>query len=328
MMSSDKARLTVLTFNWHEPYIHMLAKTGHEFFVASPSLNGGSARVWDERARPVPSNARLIDMDTAFSGDYDVAVCHNLIDMAALADFDIPKILVFHNKLSTELALGGGTVKREDYLANVAPLMEKAAVKVFVSESKKDDWGVADGVVIKPGMDGDEFFAFDGSVKKILRVGNRIRERGRMLGFYKQEEICRGFECVIVGDNPSIGGAAPAVGWDDLRRQYSIHRVYLNATIAPFEDGYNMSMLEAMATGTPVVSVENYTSPITDGLNGYMNRDMDYLRLKIEELMEDHELASIIGARGKEMALSVFGIREFVDNWENAFESAMGSARR
>ena len=36
-----------------------------------------------------------------------------------------------------------------------------------------------------------------------------------------------------------------------------------------YEDGYNLAMLEAMASGMPVVALANRSSPITDGVDGF-----------------------------------------------------------
>jgi hypothetical protein len=50
--------LKILTFNWHEGYIHLLSKTGHEFDVTEVTKGGYYG--WINEFRPVPPNCRLI----------------------------------------------------------------------------------------------------------------------------------------------------------------------------------------------------------------------------------------------------------------------------
>jgi len=52
--------LHVLTFNSHQPFIHLLASAlGWDFGVDLPGLPSGGARIRDERVRSIPENERL-----------------------------------------------------------------------------------------------------------------------------------------------------------------------------------------------------------------------------------------------------------------------------
>ena len=203
-----KHGLRILTFNWHEPYIHMLSATGHFFDVVEPYAGRGQLRRWDLSVRPIPENARIIPWETACDGlrknIYHIALCHNFADLALIRDFSIPAILLFHNRLTGELALGGNTVSRGAYLADVEPLAQTAAKLVFVSSAKKEDWGF-DGSVIPHGVDVSRFGPYAGNILKALRIGNLVKERGVMLGFDLQEAIVDGVDNTLVGHNPSLG---------------------------------------------------------------------------------------------------------------------------
>lgn len=324
--------LRILSFNWHEPYLAMLARTGHVFDVAEPELGRNSARKWNTAVRQVPDNVTPLPWEACAGrleeGRYDLAVCHNFGDMALVAGSGTPAILVFHNKLSTELALGGGTVERGRYLGDVAPLAEKAGLLVFVSEAKRDDWGLhgLPSAVIKPGVDVAGFGPYDGDVPKILCVGNLMKHRDVMLGYGVQKEITDGLPATLLGVNPGIEGAGPAESFEQLKSCYASHRLYLNTTAAPFEDGYNLAMLEAMATGMPVVSTANPTSPITDGVEGYVSDDLGRLREKAEALLDDHALARELGAAAREKAAREFSLEKFAASWRGAFRAVMEGA--
>ncbi len=54
-------RLRILTFNWHDPYIYLFARTSHDIHVGDWMQRADGTRGWDLRKRPVPSNVTLID---------------------------------------------------------------------------------------------------------------------------------------------------------------------------------------------------------------------------------------------------------------------------
>lgn len=332
MTKETPKQLSILTFNWHEPYISLLAKTGHFFDIAEPKTGRGGVRRWSVSSRPVPQNGKIISFDEGIrnlkSGQYDIAICHNVADLKAVAQYDTPSILTFHNKLSTELALGGDTVKRSDYIASVGQLIKKANKLVFVSESKRRDWDLPESEIITPGVDIKGAKNYRGNVKAVLRVANRIRERDIMLGASIGDKITEGFAHRLVGDNPSYPGSNPANSHEELLELFASHRLYLSTTLAPYEDGYNLAMLEAMATGAPVVSYANPTSFITDGVDGFLSDDIDYLRDAIMRLFTDVELATTIGAAGQKRVVELFSVKTFTERWNMVFYSATRSGTR
>ena len=98
--------MRILTFNWHEAYLCLLAKTGHPIDIVE-RFKGGS-QVWFYETRPLPPNARIVREATARRGmrehTYDAVICHNVKDLLWVQEWPVRKILVFHNKLSTEIA--------------------------------------------------------------------------------------------------------------------------------------------------------------------------------------------------------------------------------
>jgi len=156
-------------------------------------------------------------------------------------------------------------------------------------------------------------------------VGNYFRERDFMLGYGVQEQILRGnIPSTIVGQNPSIPGARLARSWDELKGFYRSHRVYLNTTIQQYESGYNLSMLEAMATGMPIVALANPDSPIIDGVNGFISDNLEYLRDKVFLLMRDVDLARRLGQAARETVLREFTVDRFAQEWNQVFTAAVG----
>ena len=201
--------LKILSYNWHEPYLCLLSKIGHTFLIIEPEISEGNYRRWDKNMRPVPDNVILVSEKEAISqldeGAIDLVVAHNIKDLVNIYEYSLPKIIVFHNKLSTEIKLGNDKVNREDYLNKINPLLVNVK-KVFISENKRHDWGMT-GDVILPGLDVNDYGEYRGDHPSVLRVGNLIKERDLMMGFTTGEAILSGLPSITLGLNPSILGA-------------------------------------------------------------------------------------------------------------------------
>lgn len=312
--------MRVLTFNWHEAYLHLLSKTGFAFDVVQKRKAGLYG--WIEAFRPVPPNVRLIHARAAQeglrAGRYSRVIAHNFEDLLAVRDCGVPIILVFHNKLTTEIALSRMPVDREDYLARAERLIRSVPdlSLVFVSPAKQLDWGF-EGRVILPGIDPGDYSGYEGDEPRVLRVGNGLKERDLMLGWSVQERILDGLPSTVAGLNPSLTGSILPGSWDAFRSLLVHHRVFLNTTLPPYEDGYNLAMLEAMATGMPVVSIANPSSPIEDGVNGFVSEDEKRLRERILELLEDRDRAAAVGRKARETVLGRFPVSRFLAEWRD-----------
>ena len=316
--------LRILTFNWHEAYIHLLAKTGHRFDVVQKRKAGIFG--WIRALRPVPSNCRLVTEEEAGerlrSGAYDRIVAHNLWDVMAVQGATVPKVLVFHNKLSCEIALGGDPLDRLEYMEKVHRLLDAAGpvTLVFISPAKRADWGLA-GEILPPGIDPADYGGYRGDLIRVLRVGNALQERDIMLGFSLQERILAGLPSTVLGLNRHLPGARVPRDWDAFRGFLREHRVYLNTTLEPYEDGYNLAMLEAMATGMPVVSAANRSSPLEDGANGFVSDDEQRLREGLVTLLADRERAAVMGRKAREAVIDRFPIDRFLRAWNRLLDA-------
>ncbi len=189
-----------------------MAKTGMHFDVVLPEKPDGSLRLWDEKMRPLPANITLLKAEDARNkvaeGYYDLAVYQNIKDLISIRSGTLPFILVFHNRFSTEAALGGNPAEMEEYRKRVEELTAPG-LRVFISESKKSDWGF-EGSVILPGIDCSEYGGYTGEQAGGLVVGNLVKERGLMMGFTDQVALLNGIPHALVGLNPNIPGSRPS----------------------------------------------------------------------------------------------------------------------
>ncbi|MFO7598286.1 MAG: glycosyltransferase [Candidatus Desulfacyla sp.] len=251
---------------------------------------------------------------------YDLIIGHNVGDLVFTKDFPLPKILVFHTRLSTEAQASGKPGIVPAYRQEVRALVS-GAYCIFVAQTKRYDWGLP-GEVIMPGIDTSLYGGYTGEIPRALRVGNLIKLRDLTSGYSIQEAILRDFPSIAIGDNPDIPGARSSKDWDDLKQAYRENRLYLNTNIPKWEDGYNLAMLEAMATGMPVVSLTNPVSPLTDGYDGFVALDVPVLRQRVKQLLADPNLAKKIGAQGKRTVEKYFPIEPFLEKWEKAVQRA------
>lgn len=322
----------ILTFNFHEPYLCLMAKTGFDFTIGLYK-DAPLARQWQTHYRPMPANMTPMDepqwREALAAGAFDVVIAHNESNAIDIYRARTPKILVCHNRrtfLRTTVKANRANAK-ELYDELLAHLRERVRF-VFISESKRDDYGVP-GDVILPGIDVEEFGGYTGEVAEVLRVGNMMRSRDLMFDVDLQERVCEGIPNSVVGVNPDIPGAREAQSFEELLNFYRTRRCLLHVTREAYEDGYNLAMLEAMACGMPVVSLANATSPLTDGVDGLVAADADGLRAHIQSLLDDPQRARELGARGRETVAATFSMSAFVDKWRHVIEeTAEVSVRR
>ncbi|VAX25299.1 hypothetical protein MNBD_NITROSPINAE02-655 [hydrothermal vent metagenome] len=320
--------MKILTFNWHTPYLSMLARLDHDFEVAPPNLDSSALGAWDKAMRPLPPNVKTITKENARerlmeTGYYDLLLAHNVKDIVMAARFKLPKILVFHNKLSTEAKLGGDIDAVDGYRENVTALVSQVYC-VFISQTKRFDWGLT-GDIIMPGIDASMYGGYTGKERRALRVGNSMKARDLMTGYSLQEVVLKGLPSLILGENPDIPGCGVSKGWEDLKQAYRASRLFLNTSMPPWEDGYNLATLEAMATGCPVVSMANPTCPITDGVDGFVHHTAEGIRERVIKLLDDIELAKKTGEEGRRTVERLFPMTAYLEKWERAIDLAYSS---
>jgi len=325
------AQPRILTFNFHEPYLCLMAKTGLEMDVGHYN-EGMMARQWRHDFREAPANLHLLDekewRPRLLANRYDVVIAHNEMNALDVARFKVPKLLVCHNRrsfLETTASHDAG-----DPVALYGQLLERLKEQfgfIFISESKRADYRM-DGQVILPGIDLDDWGGYTGEIPSIIRVGNTLRARNLMFDVDLQEAATAGLCNRVVGENPDIPDAAPAPTVQALQEIYQTHRCMLHVTREAFEDGYNLAMLEAMATGMPVVALANATSPLRDGVDGLVGHTAEALHERLRALLDDPALAKKLGDAGRARVHECFPIARFAEAWREAiFDAAEGTTR-
>ncbi len=207
-------------------------------------------------------------------------------------------------------------IDRALYLRNLSVLLNANRCRVvYISNLKREDWGIP-GDVIRSAVDPSCYGGYRGDIPGILQVCNHVVERGAMLGWETYQTVCRDTANLVLGDNCGLAGGREAYDWQDLKEQYRSYRVYLYTAIHPYEDGYNLALLEAMATGMPVATIKHPTSPIEDWVDGVVGSTANELREKVISLLSSPNDACRLGRAGREKVEREFPLSKFQLDWE------------
>lgn len=305
--------LNILTVNRHTGYLYNLSKIGHHWSLLNKWVHGN---------RPLPGNFELTDWKTA-RGDFskfDAVVGHDIRrDVARFLPYCLryhkPYFQVIHGRRGRlEFSKIGFRRLVKKVYANISlrPLVGLGLVRVvFISAHAGSDWDLK-GTVIDQGIALDEMGPYEGGQPSLLVVGNMLH-RGHF-AFDQLLEIRSQVPVRILGENPKIPGCRPSRDWNDLRSSYCQSRAYLNLTREP-EDGYNLAVLEAMASGMPVIALRHPSTLIRNGENGFLVENASEAVARAKQLIADRELARSLGKCARETIEKDFSAGAFKAAW-------------
>ena len=279
---------------------------------------GGVLR-WDDRVRPRPDNVKLYSTvsQAVAEQSWDWVLAHNVSDLIDSRVVPVPKVFLVHGTLSGRVLQDGARVDHHQYVSSLSSLLDYHGCKVvYISELKQRDWAMP-GCVISSAVDPSWYGGHLGNVRGVLQVCNHLVERGGLLGYEVRRDACLGLPTKVVGKNPGLGDAVMANDWDALKDYYRAYRVYLHSSIFPHEDGYNLAMLEAMASGMPIATLTHPTSPIEDGVDGIVASTSTQLRARIVQLLDRPDQALEMGRAALEKVKRAFPVKRFRHCWQS-----------
>lgn len=306
----------ILTLMHHESYISSLARTEDDYVVVTKFK--GVDLSWNPSSPPPRQNIQLEEFDERLKEKlrrkyFDVVVCHTIKDLIRFFLFFRQKyVFIIHitlrwNTLFDKLK---SAIKR--IVLGLFMITHKTVV-VSVSRYKADSWYVSAKII--PSTPGIVPIVPTKKESVIVVVGNRIKSRGLESGWDLLESLLRDFPITVIGNNPELVSALRPRSYHEFLNYFQRGRVFLFTTRAPYNDGWNLALLEAMQVGLPVVTIAHPTSPIRHEYNGLVGKNREELATHLNRLLLDPELAARLGENAKKTVEDEFSLKKFIHLW-------------
>jgi glycosyltransferase involved in cell wall biosynthesis len=313
----------LLVFNCHEAWVYQLRLLDMPMDIVT-GLPGRHVRAWDVGMRPLPRNARLVQLPEVLAArnSYECIIAHNVTDLLDVKALAGPRLLVIHVALDGLILEQDAKTRAADFRDAVAQFTRKAGAHVVaVSAMKGKSWGFGENLV-PLAADAADYLPWIGDLPLGLRVSNYVLRRARTLLWDFHEQAFAGVPMRIVGHNPELPGVRASRDWDELKRTMSRHRFFVHTARPELEDGYNMATLEAMAAGLPVLGNGHPSSPVIHGVNGFLSDDAAELGTFARRLLADRELAGEMGRAAQRTVRESFSTEAFVAGMRKAIRES------
>jgi len=256
------------------------------------------------------------------SRPYDCIVAHNLSDLLCVKALNAPRVLVLHVTLEHRLMQARITTAPDDFCATIRSYLDSVGGHVVaVTESKRRSWGLG-GDVVEAGVDLASYPIATRQVAAGVRVANQITARQQYLFWNFHQAAFADIPVRIVGHNPELPGVEPSRNWADLKQILSRHRFFIHTADPQLEDGFNMALMEAAATGLPLLGNRHPTSPVEHGVHGFLSDDPEELGRLARRLLDEPQLAATMGAAARELAARRFSTTRFAHEFGRAMDTA------
>lgn len=305
----------ILVLNSHEAWVSQLEGLPFEFDIAV-GLSGRTLAGWDERMRPIPRNARVLDIKDALlqTEPYRAAIGHSVTDLLELKRLEIPKLLILHTTIEGRLAETPGAVSAKRLSDEAKKYLKLIRGHVVaISPLKQRSWNMTSADVVRTGINVDDYPVATQEKAHGLRISNHFNKRRRILLADFHDACFSDLPIEFVGENDDMVGVSAATDWADLKRRIAQARFYIHTAEIELEDGYNMASVEAMACGLPVLGNRHPSSVIEHGVTGFLSDDSSELRGYAEQLLRDRELSLRMGRAAREQVAEIFSHERFVE---------------
>jgi len=307
-----------LTFDWQDGYAPLVTRAAGRWEVV---VRGAAAREPWLRQAAFGTRAAIVSeqeaRQRAEGRGYDAIVCQNPRDLADVVDTGVRTLTLLHATADLHEALGAS-------LSELRTLLARTTC-VFTSEFVRDSWQVP-GAVVPPGLEPTEYGPYTGDIAAALVEAHLRRELAPLSAFDLLERAAVGLPLALAGYNPSLTGARPLHRPAERREWLRRHRLFLRVAMAPAEDAFNLPMLEAMASGTPVVTTMHPATPLLHGETGLIAAGAEDLRAHMFDLLGDPAAARRLGRAARTLIAERYPLARFVDRWQSLLAETTAAA--
>lgn len=202
----------------------------------------------------------------------------------------------------------------------------------YSPKEKNIQMNLGEDAMIRFYKDPEEYKDWNGSVDRVITLGQAIQKRGAFCNYQIFEEATREFPRIVFGaDNDDLGGLwGGQLSYEDLKKELRDNRVFFYTGTQPAS--YTLGFIEAFMTGIPIVSVGNdvgnslfkqeqntFEVPeiIDSGACGFVSDNIDDLKEKVRQLLKDETLRKRISVAAREKAIQLFGKETIKKQWED-----------
>lgn len=306
--------MKIFTWHIHGSYLFYLSQGNYEIYIPTKPEKGEG---YYGRGETFPFGKNVIEIPHDEVKDYDFDCIlfqtnqNYLVDQYAILSDEqraLPKIYLEHDPPRQHPTDTRHTVNDPDITL------------VHVTHFNRLMWDCGDTptTVIEHGVT-DHGQIYKGDLAKGIVVINNLPSRGRLLGFDIFKAVRGQVPVDLVGMGTEEWGLGEILH-PQLPAFQSQYRFFFN----PIRyTSLGLAICEAMMMGIPIVGLATteLSAVITNGENGFIHTDIDYLIEKMQLLLDDPELAATIGAKGRETAKARFNIVRFSADWEQLFQN-------
>jgi glycosyltransferase involved in cell wall biosynthesis len=306
----------ILIWHVHGSWTTAFVQGGHDYFVPVMPGRGpdglGRARTWDW-----PPNVVEVTGAQAAELDFDVVILQRPHELEGLAEHwlggrrpgrDVAAIYVEHNAPQGRIA---------EMLHPAADRADLTLVHVTHFNDLFWDAGWTPTRVIEHGIV-DPGYRYRGDLARAAVVINEPHRRGRVTGTDLLPRLDGQVPLDLFGIGAGPLGGREDVRQDELHGEMARRRVYLHPVRWT---SLGLSLIEAMQLGMPVVALATTEAPsVVPAEAGVLSTDVEELRTGLLRLIEDPAEARARGEAARRAAIERFGLRRFLDDWDELLE--------
>jgi glycosyltransferase involved in cell wall biosynthesis len=160
----------------------------------------------------------------------------------------------------------------------------------------------------------DPGYRYTGELERAAVVINEPSRRGRVTGTDLLARFGEDVPIDLFGMNAAALGGIEDLPQARLHDALARRRVYLH----PIRwTSLGLSLLEAMHLGMPVVALATTEAPeAVPPEAGVISTRVDVLRAAVRRLLDEPELARLMGKAAREAALARYGLARFLSDWD------------
>lgn len=281
-----------------------------------------------QAAREVGDSVRDVRADqTARAlarGAYDAVIAHSVLDLAAAPGDGAPRVLLLHTKPELLDLYGDGPASWDDETRRA---VSAAAAVVFSADDTARAWNL-DGPIVPPAVRVEEWSPSTHGSREAVTVAPFAAERALLDTAYLVAVLTQAPGLTVLGTNPGLSVETNTASRPERQRAFHRARAYVNLSHPRYEPAAPLAMLEAMASGLPVVTLAHEISPIVHGVNGLVACSADELAAATQRLLDDEALAARLGSAARTTVAERYSQESFTTRWSSLLASLPRSRRK